>query len=461
MKIAFISTIAPNVAATEGGGITCYEFIRGLKSLGHEIIFLNLRPELQTDLLKEEDKQAQDCLSNLAVQKVININCPREYPATWTQGLPQPFRSLAGRVTQHRLVKSIFKKVTGQVAECIQSESPDLCFAFSEAIPYTPAIKGIPLACWAIHSGEPYRQIALDFGLWRVLRSKKLAQLVYPMWRYLNHRKTIKIMSIAESIIMHSYFWGKQQAPYFANKQNFWAVPHPGADVSDEIPRTDPFLGGNKDVYDIILIGRKQTSFGRANIEYLIHEIAPEIQKRNLGHKFQFSLVGPQEVAPQQVEEMNRYSFIKDEGYVENIAERINRADVMLHAIKYLPCAGSRFGLLSSAYPCFVAHEAIQETVPELVNNEACLIAHNGETFVDALLEACENRETNKSLRVNARNVYEKYYTYERFFIFLNEALHATAGLDYDAELLTKYTYNLDANSSDPILSSLEIKKHE
>ncbi len=447
MKIVFVSIIFPNFYATEGGGITCHEFIRGMKSAGHELIFVHLQQDLRSDVDRDEFAQARESLSKLGIDEILTVNLPREQPSPWVEKVPQPFRFLAARVTESRMAARVHGDVSGKIGDILKREKPDVCFTFVDAIRFTPSINGTPIACWAIHSGEPYREIAMDLGLWRVLRSKTLAQWAYPVWLKISRQKTARIMRKARTVIMHSYVWGKNQEPYFRNTHHFWAVPHPGPDAASQISRKDLHISGGTEPFDIILIGRKRTSFGRANIEYLIEEIAPEIQRRGLEDRFRFSLVGPQAVAKAQAERLKQYPFIVDEGYAENIAERVSRADVLLHAVKYLPAAGSRFGILCSMSPCLVAHEAIRETVPELVEGDACLTANDGTSFVDSLLTACVNRDRNRTLRQNARTIFEKHYTYELFFEFLDEALHATAGLNYDPTLISMYTYDLNDTS--------------
>jgi hypothetical protein len=153
-------------------------------------------------------------------------------------------------------------------------------------------------------------------------------------------------------------------------------------------------------------------------IKYLINEIVPLLDKIKK-HNYIFNLYG-RYTLPHEFSLINKYDYIKNNGFVNNIEKEIKKNLIFLvlnNAYKESLIAGyTRVLFFFSFKKCVIAHTNLRKSMPELVHGQNCLLGNNKIEILKLINKAAKSPMLRKKIGNNARKTYLKYYTPEKVF---------------------------------------------
>jgi hypothetical protein len=122
---------------------------------------------------------------------------------------------------------------------------------------------------------------------------------------------------------------------------------------------------------------------------------------------------------------INKYDFIKNNGFVNNIEKEIKKNLIFLvlnNAYKDSLIAGyTRVLFFFSFKKCVIAHTNLRKSMPELVHGHNCLLGNNKIEILKLINKAAKSTILRKKIGNNARKTYLKYYTPEKVFLKILE----------------------------------------
>lgn len=426
--ILFARTRAPRRKGMDGGGVTSVWLIDYLVAAGYRVSVLYLEMSQNGMDGYHEDERTQD-RQNLLAMGVSDI-------------LPIPFPAVGKRPTinlslPHRVVNAIRNRlalrrrhidVCENVAAAVHALKPDICFVFSEVLEYFKSVKEVPCAAWLPHTGEPYRKIQIDLEWLTLLGSRWLGRVTYPLWLYCYQRRLARLVKGLDGGLLPSFWYAKRYQDFCRPPPVFMACAHPAMDEAGDLTLPDPCAPPSNQPFRVVLVGNLIQSLTSAGLAFLGDEIIPALRRLGSLDRFEFVLIGKFEPRPDIAARLEGAN-VRLAGYVDNLADEVNRADIVLHPVPYSPGAGVRLCSMASMYPCFVLHAAVADSFEELRGSENCLVARTGDEFAAAMLHACEDRALNSRLRQGARAAFDTHYRLDRFGPVLEDFLMKT--IDY------------------------------
>jgi glycosyltransferase involved in cell wall biosynthesis len=397
MRIAFLDTAPVKPNGQGGGAVTSWALVRHLLAAGHDLVVIHIG---QHGADHEADHVA---LKDRGVD-AIALEPP-----------PAPERRKFASLHYRLALARWRRRVAAEAARAVSGAAPDLCFVFADAIHHSGRITGVPMVAHLTHTGEPFPQILADLGRKKVLGSVALARLLVPLILAVGHRRLAALTDRLVGGICPSHYYADIYRRIVVRPERIASVDHPAEDESGDLTVASPASPPANTPCRVAIIGHLKSTFSLAALTVLVDQILPEIDRRGLAGRFEFRIVGrfapPVEVA----DRLNRPDVTLC-GYVDNLADEVNRADAVLQAMPYPPGAGMRLSTLSALYPCLVLHRVVGQCFPEFVDGQNCLLAWDGPTFVEALTRACDDRTLSGRLRIEARKTYERLYRPEAYF---------------------------------------------
>ena len=423
--ILFARTRAPRRKGMDGGGVTSAWLIDYLVAAGYRVsvLYLEISQNGMDAYYEEERKEDYQNLLTMGVSEILPIPFPVVGKRP-TANLNLPHR-LVSAISNRLSLQRRHAEVCENVAVAVHALKPDICFIFSEALEYFKTVKNVPRAAWLPHTGEPYRKIQIDLGWLTLSGSRWLGRVTYPLWLYFYQRRLARLVKGLDGGLLPSFWYAKRYQDFCRPPPVFVACAHPAMDESDDLTLPDPCTPPPNRPYRVVLVGNLIQSLTSAGLAFLGDEIFPALRRLGLLDKFEFVLIGKFEPRPDIAARLEGAN-VRLAGYVDNLADEVNRADIVLHPVPYSPGAGVRLCSMASMYPCFVLHAAVADSVEELRHAENCLVARTGDEFAAALLQACEDRTINSRLRQGARATFDAHYRLDRFGPLLESFLLQT-----------------------------------
>ena len=302
----------------------------------------------------------------------------------------------------------------------VKKIEPFFVFSFYEASPPFSFFK-TKYVVWASEDGVVRKQFAFDHNIWNPLGFKN-SKFFFKVWLFLNGFFYKVLSKKFDLDISPSLYYGKRNRKYFGKKPLVHYFPHPCNDLL--LNKNKKFNLNKGKLYRILLVGHLSTTYGRANINFFISEIFPNLIKTNYLKYFRIDIIGKYDFVDERLELiLKENKNINLKGYVNDLGSYVRDSNLVLHAIKYPPTSGAKIGSLCSAYAGLLVHEKTKLGFPEIFRSKACESAKNGSEFVTKMMEICNNNKLNFKMKINARKVYEKYYHYKYLNKHLDDSL--------------------------------------
>ena len=301
-------------------------------------------------------------------------------------------------------------------AIALEEMEGDLCFVFSHFLFHMAGCKKrLPTICLLPHTGEPFIELGVRAGSRKILGSNVLASLLLPLLHILHHRQLQGLSNqIDLGIVTVNYYLNIWKKIKHKNLQLVYLAQFT-SDEADDLSTTGVPTIKNQPPYRIALVGHLRGNLTKAGLIYFGEHILPALERRGILENFSFDIIGKFEPEPDIAKRL-QYPNIRFRGFIENLADEIQMADVVLAPIPIAPGAGMRLSTLSSLSSCIVTHRAVGSSHDQYVDGQNCLMAESGDEFVDALVSGCSDVDLNRKLRAGARNTYESNFTPKAFF---------------------------------------------
>ena len=295
------------------------------------------------------------------------------------------------------------KEYSKEFSKIVNSVNPKFVISFQDSFPnYYKS--NVPLIVWGLHNSDHIIKYNLNKKK-SYLLSKELLNLKVFFNNFL-FKKSVRKVSLN---LCPSLYFGSMNEKIFKNKPKVFYFSHPAKDLKKMKPS---FQFSSKKI--ITLIGTTHSTWGKANIDFLLDEIL-KYHYEELSD-FEFHIVGQNKYSKiQNQNSIYKYYNVKLCGFVDDLFYKIVRSDVILHAIKFTPTSGYKLPNICSAHPCLLLHKEAFKGFPELFRNKACLSATSGKDFVRKLKILTTNRSLALKIRKNARKVYDEHYSLNNF----------------------------------------------
>jgi glycosyltransferase involved in cell wall biosynthesis len=161
----------------------------------------------------------------------------------------------------------------------------------------------------------------------------------------------------------------------------------------------------NKKFKIITALSNLQSTSTLSGLVFLFEEVLHRIKKSIGEENFEIHVIGKGEL-PKSISHFANDKNIIMRGYVENLNEEFNSADLVL-----IPTAvflGFRCRILNALAQgaCTIIHQNDSINQPEIKHLKNCLVGKNGKEISELVLKVFHNIELRKEIRTNARTTY-------------------------------------------------------
>lgn len=310
----------------------------------------------------------------------------------------------------------------GAMAKVLEAERPDVLYLYT--------MKAVALA-EALDTQIPRVAsiIDLDFDL-LAARRKYLNQGSRLGWLYsqldkLSERDIpeylVRLLKTCELVIDHAAHhaaWVQEQGIRCVY------LPNPVQDPLEQGIAIKDRQNANPERLKISLIGSISGVSTAAGLDYLAKELLPAVP---MDAAVEFHIIGQGKPPGGVLELLQRDSRVKIRGFVDDIGAEFNSTDILLVptpiSLGFRTRIAQGFGYGSVV----VAHEANSAGMPELVNQENCLLCTEPGQFWEAAKRLQKDATLYRTLHLNARGTFEKHYSSKIVCTRMTELLQEVA----------------------------------
>lgn len=432
MRIVAVMVSLPlGPKAVDGDSTTAYWLLEEFRRRGHSVSVAYYFDRTIAHLSDEEISSSDQALVNNGYASVIRIPCFEEAQPHWreieetrTKGISRIMRHLRLRIRDHRKKHYLADTFTTTA----NSIPGDVIFCYGNATEKLTGKLNKPVAAWLTNTDKPHNTLQIEQGFRSFYGSKRLAMLLLPITDWFTRKALRRAALNYQKLMVPTHFYADDWQEILGSQTEVKALHCPADDELGEVLRSDPYEPPQNKPIRVVMLGHLRATLTTANLYFFVNEIIPALKSRDLMDQFEFHIIGkyadqPHKMVADKLEEPN----IKRLGFVENLAEAVNSADILLHATPNPPGAGMRLSTCSSVAAAMVLHRCVEDAHrPEYTDGENCLFAETGDEFVDAMLAISNDPLLSKKLRENTRKTYEEMFT-------LKSCVDRVESLIYDA----------------------------
>lgn len=433
MKIVAVMESEPPSLKAQGGDTgTVFWLLEEFRRRGHELSIVYYFD--RTVISRSDDDLAakEQALRESGYQEVVRVPSFEEVEPHWldiaarkASGFARVIRHLRLRERDRRKIEYIQNAITDAASKI----PGDVIFCFGNA---TLKLKGRvnkPVAAWLTNTDKPLNTLQIEMGYRSFYGSMALAKLFRPITDWQIRRNRRKAAMNFDKLMVPTQFYADDWRAILGKHVEIETLYCPADDELGDVLRPDPYEPPRNKPVRVVLLGHLRSTLTTANLMFFVREIIPALKRRNLMDQFSFEIVGkypdqPHPLVAHGLEEPN----IKRLGFVENVAEAVNGADILLHATPNPPGAGGRLSTCCAVAAAMVLHRCVEYSHrPEYVEGVNCLFAETGDEFVDAMLSVANDPELSRRLRTNARKTFENMFTLETCMNRVEPLVYAAA----------------------------------
>lgn len=381
-----------------GSTIAAWTIIEELLESGHEVTAI-LLPE--RSLVDETGPDRLAALERLGVAvRLIEIPGAPADDRRWRRRLAFA-RSLAWPGDDELFPSARAGKAVQDTLEAERVEA-GIAFAF-EAIAATWSRRTIPLLALLSHPPGVSRRVRVRYGpsggrVWRASQRSFLLHADRRASRMLQAFPSVGVFSREHST------WARKHGV------NAWYAHYPMPDLAGPHWRERRSNAGPGGRPKILMIGHLRGIGTISGLHLFVPSILPRLTEALGSDGFEVHLVGGHE-PPLEFAEGLRHPAVQVRGQIIDPAEEFFDADVLLAPNPTTTGASARILSGLTFGNCIVAHTDSLVGIPELVDDENCLLAADGAGLADKTLRALGNPELRDRLGSNARRLYERSFS--------------------------------------------------
>ena len=253
----------------------------------------------------------------------------------------------------------------------------------------------------------------------KMLKQHSLKGLLFELMSLLRGRDmekyALKYLKDYDLILEHAYHHAIELKNNGFNNVHYLAHPLP-------VPTLQAVLGGNsiptsrdgigtryqKGLVTVLIAGSLKGVSSRLGFEFFLSQILPRLNKRKgqVRYQYKFRIVGHGKMIPSLKKRFEKIENVEFIGFVENIEDEYQKADIMLVTIPVKHGFRTRIAEAFSYGMCVVAHAANCEGMPEIKDGYNALTASDPNELTAKLIEAINNPELRVTFGANARETF-------------------------------------------------------
>ena len=397
MKISFLTHCLPS-KNSHGGAETCYSLIKEFSSNNHEVSLSIISDENECNLAKNEKVDIKQYIKSLKIFQIPK----RE--SIWKVILKNPFNFFFPN--QNILLPSA--SLEKDVTEELKKNNPDAIFiyhwiaaapAMNSSFPkllITGDLVHMPFETRIWHRKKLGLEVRYSIGFF--LTALGTFWLCYHL-----RNQMIKIIKKAQAGGSFGFYdanWIKKRG-YKLSKYYKTSLE----DTNSNFLLSNFKFDNRKKFKIITALSNLESTSTLSGLVFLFKEVLHRIKKSIGEVNFEIHVIGKGKLLKSISHFANDKNIIM-RGYVENLNEEFNTADLVL-----IPTAiflGFRCRILNAFAQgaCTVIHQYDAINQPEIKHLKNCLVGKNGEEISELVLKAFHDIELRKEIRKNARSTY-------------------------------------------------------
>jgi glycosyltransferase involved in cell wall biosynthesis len=390
-----VSGGVPNPSAS-GGAVTAWSVLTHLLSEGHEVGVVALRdPDHYdpTSTSEEARVAAVEALGTHVTQLVSSSTAFfRSRPRTLGARVARAWRPSDEELYPHLVDRDA-------VARAVESIDAEVAFVYHfEALAASTAV-GVPR--FAIVGDPPHLSALYRFR--DLLPHPRALRRAVRLQSQVRHQPRVLVRLLNEcaasgAFAAHHAAWlrarGARGCEYFRTP-----IPDPGPPG----PRTH----AGRPV--VLLVGHLKGIVTLDGTRIFAREVLPRLEAALGEEGFEARILGGYGPPPELARALDRPA-VRLLGHVEDPREEFGRASVLL-VPNSIPL-GVRVRILTgfSYGSCVVTHTANTQGIPELAQEQNCLVAGSGEALASAVLRVLGDGDLRARVGVGARSTYERFF---------------------------------------------------
>ena len=403
-----VCVIVPNVPklGLGGGGDRISGLIQQLISRGHDIHLLSV-------IGKHAGREPSDETISRFTAIGVTVHPVSYVPAT---NEDRGFRGLYRMFTDPEAVFAPAERATRPLVTAkVREITPDCVFSFSpDPLIYVQDLDDVPVLALMSETMHLNMRVQLIYGSPPVRWTNPIAVL-----RRL--KRKLEIAARERLDIRHCGTPARLlfSAPHYVA----WARAHALGDA--ELFRTStPDAGGplwrdkcartrNDGNPRILVIGHLHSTNNMSGVPILFEQVLPALKRRLGQDGFDIRIVGAFDKLPVHLRKWLKSPDVVFCGAISPADDEFLKADIVLVTVPAE--TGPRTRILSafSFGCCVVAHTNNALGIPELKDDENCLLGRTGDELAEAIARAAADTALRARLGTAGRQIYEQYYTPE------------------------------------------------
>ena len=395
-KITFILESLPNPRDV-GGAINLVWIIKSLVARGYKISIISF---IGLNFQEPEYKKNIIFLKTLGVKDVKIIKGYKnnnDYRNIYF--IFRPIFQILNLTKSLKINRLLLK-------EEINKSKNKLFFSFPDTLKYLSKYNSkIIIASFFGHNGYPFNKINYIF---------------YPNKKFY----TYMIFLIRNFFFKKAHFNSLEKITFGIGQPRFWInAIQPSLKTTRlyNVPAIgEPNISGynksekkNKKI-KVVMIGSPNSGLTKLGLMYFRENIWSYIKKNKIENDFEFNIIG-RILKRYSLLDKLRHPSIKFSGFVDNIKDLIQYADIVLVPTNLAPGAGSKLSTIASYGGVLLVHKIVISSHHEYRDGFNCMAAGSGKDFVEKMILLKKNKELRKKLKKNIRKTYERFFTSDKF----------------------------------------------
>ena len=378
MKICILT---PRFLFPENGGdvLRINNITRYLKKKGHELILLSFYDK---DIESKYMKECNDLFDKVYLVKRKRIS------------------SLLGAISFFIRRKPLqcgyyyYSKMKNKFKDIIKQENPDLFI--SHLLRMTPYLEYFHLEKKSII--EMTDALSKTYNLASSTKEISLKKLVYTFEKKLILNYENKVIEKFPKVILVS----DGDINYLGNKSNLYCFTNGINCISYSCK-----YNKNK----IVFVGNMRTLQNQDAVLYFVNEIYPLI--KNKEKDVEFHIVGAE--PPEKIRQLTKSDkSIVVTGFVDSVEKYIMDAAILVAPVRIAAGIQNKVLIGMACKVPVVMTALISKAIPELINDENCIIVDESKFFATKCLELLNNKTLRNKIAENGYKIVNDFYSWDK-----------------------------------------------
>jgi glycosyltransferase involved in cell wall biosynthesis len=397
----------PHTLPSPDGGHGCpvmsWAMLKWFQEAGHEIALFAFAPT--TGAREPGRARARERLRSMGIRLIETEASVPRYNGAWRLRLLTARQVISPKLSDYLADAASHQRAWEKAVEAVRPDAFWLYTSDAAALAHT-TFPEIPRLASLIDLDHEARE--LKRSLRQPTTRNKLRNLAEQAQDRLLPSALLEILKGCEVVVEHSIAsaqWLQDRgvaAHYFPNPVEADPLPRDWFDKRERLLETSSKKR-------ILMVGHLRGIATQTGLRLLADEILPSLERDGELGWWEISIVGGGELPPDLASKLNGRDHVRLCGFVEQLAPLYQESHVNLVAVKEK--IGFRTRLVEAfahASPS-VVHTNNRYGMPELQDEQNCLLADTGEGLSNAVIRVLTDERLRQKLEERARQTYDEY----------------------------------------------------